>query len=61
MKSLLQRSNPTDTAGCSAGNCIAYKGGRGSGGQGDTAGRTMSLMKLIVDYAMGEEKSGYVG
>jgi hypothetical protein len=31
VKSLLQRSNPTATAGCSAGECIACKGGRGSG------------------------------
>ena len=33
VKSLLQRSNPTATAGCSADDCIACKGGnRGAGG-----------------------------
>ena len=32
VKSLLQRANPTATAGCSSSDCIACKGGRGSGG-----------------------------
>ena len=58
VKSLLQRSNPTATAGCSAGECIACKGGRGSGGQ---CRRNNVTYEIECGLCQGDEKSVYVG
>ena len=58
MKSLLQRYNPTATAGCFAGDYIACKGGRGSGGQ---CRRNNVTYEIECGLCQGDEKSVYVG
>ena len=58
MKSLLQKSNPTATAGCSALDCIACKGGRGSGGH---CRKTNVTYEIECGLCEGDEKSVYVG
>ena len=62
VKSLLQRYNPTATAGCFAGcfagDYIACKGGRGSGGH---CRRNNVTYEIECGLCQGDEKSVYVG
>ena len=58
VKSLLQRSNPTATTGCSAGDCIACKGGRGSGGH---CRKNNVTYEIECGLCEGTDKSIYIG
>ena len=59
VKSLLQRSNPTATAGCTSEDCIACRGGdRGAGGN---CRQNNVTYELECGTCQGEDRSVYVG
>ena len=59
VKSLLQRSNPTATAGCTAEDCIACRGGdRGAGGN---CRKNNVTYEIECGTCQGEGRSVYVG
>ena len=59
VKSLLQRSNPTATAGCTAEDCIACRTGeRGAGGN---CRRNNVTYEIECRICQGEDRSVYIG
>ena len=58
VKSLLQKSNPTATVGCTAEDCIACKGDRGTGGN---CRKSNVTYEIECGMCEGEDKSVYVG
>ena len=59
VKSLLQKSNPTATAGCTAQDCIACRGDdRGNGGN---CRRNNVTYEIECGLCQGEDRSVYVG
>ena len=58
LKSLLQRSNPTATAGCSDGSCIACRGDRGKGGD---CRKTNVTYEIECGLCLGDDRSVYIG
>ena len=58
VKSILQKSNPLETAGCDLGDCLPCKPGRGEGGQCEGCGINYEIECQLCPYG---ERGVYIG